>query len=116
MRLRLSVRAVLVAVALVSLPLGYLSSVWRRGGFEFQRYHANVAYCDTFEASRHLALARGLRDRSAQSHSCPYSPSTSLPLDRQIAEHERLARGFLRKAEEHRRWAGPAMERVWVKP
>lgn len=108
LRFRCRTRTILVAIALLSLPLSYVTERWDRGGFAFQRKHRELAIYNWHEAGRCASLAGLLREHLAPGHVCRIcrGPEKRRQFRSRIDALERQRREYERELEWHLLWVG----------
>ena len=103
MKLRLRLRTLMIAIALLSPILYAVIVVYRQGGpAAYRSYHGHMAARDYDFAERYHNRVRFLRKHASPGHLCASCSRFDRPLDHFIADAERRERDYRRMALWHR--------------
>jgi hypothetical protein len=109
MRLAFPVRSALIALAVITLGVAYVSDRWRRGDYEFQKLNARLADGDERLISACQMSIRHYQPHLVSGHVCDLCRGWSrVETERQLAEAQRRMAAAIRERDYHLRLAGPA--------
>jgi hypothetical protein len=118
MRLAFPVRSALIAVAVITLGVAYVSDRWRRGDYEFQKLHARLADGNARQINGLQARIKHFQPHAVQGHTCDFCrgwpPGEA---EKEVADAQRRLAAAIQEMNYHLRLAGPAgrnHERAWL--